>query len=74
MSALLHRSADALRRPVAGWLAEVRDIDELEFPQQYLDDPSLSVAVAVSQRQLEGEPWGRYVVLVVVAGPDGRGA
>ena len=74
MSALLRQSADLLRRPVAGWLAEVRDIDELDFPEQYLDDPDLAVAVAVSHRQEEGEPWGRYVVLLVLSQPEGRGA
>ena len=74
MSALLRQSNAVLQRPVAGWLAEVRDIDELAFPEQYLNEPSLAVAVAVSHRQEEGEPWGRYVVLLVLAEPEGRGA
>ena len=45
-----------------------------EFPKEYLEDPSLEVAVAVGHRKRAGEPWGRYVVLLVVAEPKSRGA
>ena len=74
MSVLIRESSNVLRRPVSGWIAEVADIEELEFPTEYLEDPSLAVAVAVGHRKREGEPWGRYVVLLVVAAPESRGA
>lgn len=73
MSALLRDSADQLRRSVAGWVVEVRDFDAIEFPREYLEDRSLGVAAAVGYRRGEGEPWGRYVVLLVVADPEARG-
>lgn len=73
LDGLLRQSVDLLRRPVAGWIAEVSEIDGLEFPEEYLERPSLSVAVAVSHRRPEGDAWGRYVVMMVVADPESRG-
>jgi len=73
LNGLLRASAQALGRPVAGWIAEAGEIEELEFPEEYLADPNLAVAVAVTHRRPEGEPWGRYVVLVVFAEAESRG-
>jgi hypothetical protein len=74
MNVLLRQSVQILRAPVAGWMGEARDFEELEFPEEYLTSPSLRVAVAVTYRQPEGEPWGRYVVMLVVSDPEARGA
>ena len=74
MGTLIQESARVLQRPVSGWVTEVSDIGEIEFPEDYLDDASLGVAVGVGYRKPEGEPWGRWVVLVVVALPESRGA
>jgi hypothetical protein len=74
MNALLRESVDILRAPVSGWVAEVRDLDGIEFPQEYLTSPTLRVAVAVSHRRDEGEPWGHYVVMLVVSDPEAWGA
>jgi hypothetical protein len=73
LNGLLRGSAQVLNRPVAGWIAEVSEIEEIEFPAEYLADPDLGVAVAVTHRRPEGEPWGRYVVLVVFAEAESRG-
>jgi hypothetical protein len=73
LDALLQGSVDVLQRPVAGWIAEVSEIDGLDFPEEYLRRPSLDVAVAVSHRRKPGDPWGRYVVMLVIADPDARG-
>jgi hypothetical protein len=73
LNGLLRASAQLLNRPVAGWIAEAREIEEIEFPEEYLADPDLAVAVAVTHRRPEGEPWGRYVVLVVFAEAESRG-
>jgi hypothetical protein len=58
-----------LARPVVGWIAEVSDLDDLEFPEDFLNRPALGVAVGVSYRKPEGEPWGRYIVMMVAAEP-----
>jgi hypothetical protein len=74
LSGLLRGSAQVLQRPVAGWIAEAGELEEIEFPEEYLADPDLAVAVAVTHRRPQGEPWGRYVVLVVFAEAETRGA
>jgi hypothetical protein len=64
---LLQSSAAALRRPVSGWLAEVADLDDLEFPEDFVTRPSPEIAVGVAYHRPDREPWGRYVVMLVVA-------
>jgi hypothetical protein len=73
LDGLLQKSVDILQRPVAGWIAEVSEIDTLEFPEEYLSRPSLGIAVAVSHRRPEGDAWGRYVVMLVIADPETHG-
>jgi len=73
MDALLRQSVEVLRAPVAGWIGEVRDLESLEFPEEYLTSPDLRVAVAVTHHQPEGQPWGSYVVMLVVSYPEARG-
>jgi hypothetical protein len=74
MRDLLGETVDVLGRPATGWIAEVRDLDELSFPEEYLTRPSLGLALAISHREEPGEPWGRWVVMVVVADTEGDGA
>ena len=73
LDVLLSQSLGLLQRSVAGWIAEVSEIDSLEFPEEYLRRPGLDVAVAVSHRRPEGDPWGRYVVMLVIADPESHG-
>jgi hypothetical protein len=73
LDALLQQSVGILQRPVAGWIAEVSEIDSLEFPEEYLSRPSLGIAVAVSHRRPKGDAWGRYVVMLVIADPETHG-
>ncbi|MDJ0852656.1 MAG: hypothetical protein QNK04_30170 [Myxococcota bacterium] len=74
MNMLLRESVDVLRAPVSGWVAEVSDLDQIEFPQEYLSSPTLRVGVAVTHKRREGEPWGHYVVMLVVSDPEAWGA
>jgi hypothetical protein len=74
MRDLLGETVDILRRPATGWIAEVRDLDELSFPDEYLTRPTLGLALAISHREEPGEPWGRWVVMVVVADAEDHGA
>ena len=69
--------SDALTKGFFSWAKVVpaaRELEELEFPEEYLTSPTLRVGVAVTHHQPEGEPWGRYVVMLVVSDPDARGA
>jgi len=74
MRDLLGESVGVLERPATGWIAEVRDLDELTFPEEYLTRPTLGLALAISHREEPGKPWGRWVVMVVVADAEGSGA
>lgn len=73
LDSLLKQSVEILGRPVAGWIAEVSEIESLEFPEEYLRRPSMGIAVAVSHRRREGDAWGRYVVMLVIADPESHG-
>ncbi|TFG95431.1 MAG: hypothetical protein E4H11_05065 [Myxococcales bacterium] len=73
LDGLLQQSVDLLQRPVAGWIAEVSEIESLEFPEEYLLRPSMGIAVAVSHRRPKGDAWGRYVVMLVIADPESHG-
>jgi hypothetical protein len=74
MRDLLGDTVEILQRPATGWIAEVRDLDELSFPDEYLTRPALGLALAISHREEPGEAWGRWVVMVVVADAEGHGA
>jgi hypothetical protein len=74
MRDLLGDTVEILQRPATGWITEVRDLDELRFPEEYLTRPTLGLALAISHREEPGEPWGRWVVMVVVADSEGHGA
>jgi hypothetical protein len=66
---LLEASSEILQRPVQGWVAQVSDLDSLEFPEDFLTEREIGVAIGVSYVKPEGEAWGRYVVMMVVASP-----
>jgi hypothetical protein len=66
---LLQASTEILRRPVQGWVAQVADLEALEFPEDFLTDSEIGVAIGVSYVKPKGEAWGRYVVMIVVAPP-----
>jgi hypothetical protein len=69
---LLQSSVDVLQRPVNGWMGEFSKLEDLKFPEDFLDRPSVGIAVGVSYHKPKDEPWGRYVVMLVAAGPDGH--
>jgi hypothetical protein len=73
MRDLLGQTVEILGRAATGWIAEVRNLDELSFPEEYLTRPALGLALAVSHREKPGEPWGRWVVMAVVADPEVQG-
>jgi hypothetical protein len=74
MRDLLGETVEILQRPATGWITEVRDLDELRFPEEYLTRPTLGLALAISHREEPGEPWGRWVVMAIVADAEGHGA
>ena len=69
LDGLVDESAARLGRPVQGWYAEVGDLEDLVFPEEFVSPLGVDVAVAVAVRRPEGEPWARNVVLLVGTAP-----
>jgi hypothetical protein len=74
LSDLLRQSSRVLGRSVNGWVAETTDLSKIPFPEALLERDPVHVAVGVSHRRRDEDPWGRFVVLFVAAEPEGRGA
>lgn len=69
---LLRSSVDVLQRSANGWIGEVAKLEDLKFPEDFVEQDSLGIAVGVSYHKPDDEPWGRYVVMLVAAGPQSR--
>jgi hypothetical protein len=74
MNDLLRQSSQVLGRSVNGWFVDAHDLDHIGFPEALLERDVVEVAVGISHHKAEGEAWGSWVVLIVAAGPEGRGA
>lgn len=71
---LLRQSTQVLGRSVNGWFVDAHDLDQIAFPDALLERDVVEVAVGISHHKAKGEAWGKWVVLIVAAGPEGRGA
>ncbi|HKJ24403.1 MAG TPA: hypothetical protein VKB65_06245 [Myxococcota bacterium] len=71
---LLRQSSQVLGRSVNGWFVDARDLERIGFPESLLERDVVEVAVGVSHHKPAGQAWGSWVVLIVAAGPEGRGA
>ncbi len=67
---LLQDALDQVQRPVSGWISETTHLGDIELPEPFLSSDELDVAIAVAFRKPDGEPWGRYIVLIVAVGPE----
>ncbi|MGH0032344.1 MAG: hypothetical protein ACQGVC_21335 [Myxococcota bacterium] len=68
----IEETVQVLGRSVTGWYAEVQDLDEIVFPDSFLDPRRLEVSISVALRRPPDEPWGRYVVMMVGSEPEAR--
>jgi hypothetical protein len=66
----LETTAERTHGSVRGWWVDAAKLDELELPAELLQAPTLNLAIAVTHYRREGEPWTRYVVVLVVATPQ----
>jgi hypothetical protein len=64
---LMTRLSRFTESSVRGWLLEVGSLEELKFDPEVLALKDIAVVLSVSHYRPEGEPWGRYVVLCVMA-------
>ncbi len=69
---LLQTSAEVLSRPVSGMVFEFLELEQIALPEELLGAKQLELSISVTHYQPAGEPWGRYVVFVVVPGEGTR--
>lgn len=68
LQSYMQDSANLLRSGVEGFYFEVEKLEDLRLPKTLLNRPELEIDIAIARYKPDGEPWTRYVVLVVVAG------
>ncbi len=69
LNELLQVSARVLQRSVNGFVFEASRLEDFKLPEGFLRRRVLEVAIGVTHYQPQGEPWGRYVILIVVPAP-----
>jgi hypothetical protein len=61
------------RRPVRGWRIPTFDLDDVQWPAEVLSQDSLELLFFVTTERAGNDPWGRYVLVMVIlqgAGPS----
>lgn len=61
---LLQGASVKARKSMRGYVIEARTLDDFRLPADYTEAAFLPVAVAVAYHRPEGEPWGRWVIMV----------
>lgn len=69
LNELLEVSARTLHRSVNGFVLESSRLEDFRLPEEFMQRRNLEVAIEVTHYQPPREPWGRYVILVVVPTP-----
>lgn len=64
---LLNRSSHLLQGAAYGWVLETDSLENLKFPEKLLEVKRFGIIVGVARFKPEGEPWGRYAVLLVAS-------
>ena len=69
---LLQVSARVLGGPVRGLAFEAVDIEQMQLPDVLSGPQRLELSITVTHYQPAAEPWGRYLVLLVIPGEGVR--
>ncbi|HVR04048.1 MAG TPA: hypothetical protein VMT47_18070 [Polyangia bacterium] len=59
-----------VQNQVRGWWVDTDKLEDLELPADLIEAATLNVSIAVSHYRRAGEPWMRYVVLLVISEPS----
>ncbi|MFO0756188.1 MAG: hypothetical protein U0359_06835 [Byssovorax sp.] len=73
LNGLLRAVSDKLGQDTRGWAAEATSIEHLTIPDEIVTAPSLRFGVGIAHHRNEGEPWGRFVIFLVMI-EEGAGA
>jgi hypothetical protein len=66
LGALLEQTRNRLERTVQGWVVETTSLDAIRFPEALTLRPALGLTVTVGHYKPAGQPWGRFVVFIVM--------
>lgn len=62
----MSQATNVTRRGVRGWRIPVLNLDDVTWPADILSKEQLDVMFVVTTERDEQEPWGRYVLLMVI--------
>lgn len=54
-----------------GYLVEANDLDRAPLPEELVNVPSGSVAIAVTHHRVKGAAWGQYVIFYLYVDATG---
>lgn len=66
LQSLLQAVSDKTHRDVNGWAIQAESLDDLEVPPELGRAELAQISVGVAWAQAPGDPWGRWVVLLVL--------
>ncbi|MCA2977510.1 MAG: hypothetical protein INH41_27420 [Myxococcaceae bacterium] len=64
----MEQAVSVTKRPVRGWRIETFDLDDVQWPAEVLSRDGLEVLFLVTTERAGKDPWGRYVLLLVILG------
>lgn len=62
----MSQASNVTGRAVRGWRIPVLDLDDIAWPPEVLTKESLELMFVVTTERDEKEPWGRYVLLMII--------
>jgi hypothetical protein len=73
MNDLLQRIADHLGRGARALVLETTSLERMPLPTELVTRPLLTLGVGVAHHRNEGQPWGRFIVFIVLLDEGGFG-
>jgi hypothetical protein len=68
----MSQATTVTRRPVRGWRIPTFDLDDVQWPAEVLSKDELEVMFFVTTERAGNDPWGRYVLVLVILGGAGQ--
>jgi hypothetical protein len=70
LQAALDLGVETTHRSLQGWVVEVTNVDQLQLPAEIVKTTGLTFGAAVKAYKPAGEPWGRYLVIILYYAGD----
>lgn len=66
MERFMNQASDITRRRVRGYKLTVFDLNDFDWPADVLSRDALDVMFFVTTERVQGDPWGRYVMILLI--------